>query len=167
MPKRESRFLSSRLGSEIRTITIARLSDHPEHLATAAGWIHRQWDSGSLADVEASLADGEGLPPALIALDGQRPVGIVGFKHYPLASSGGDNSKLWVNALYVEPDCRDSGIGTQLLAAGVEAAEATGRATIYVYTDVPEFYRKRGWVASHQIEGNGMHVLRRRLKSED
>jgi GNAT superfamily N-acetyltransferase len=136
---------------------IDRLDEHPGFLDIAVRWLHDEWP-GSAPEHEtvAMLRGVGGIPPALVAISGGKPVGVLGFKRHELAGE----YTLWINAVYVVPESRKAGIGSRLVAGAVDAARAHPEHRLYVYTDVPDFYRHLGWVEHRVLEDSGMIVLK-------
>ncbi len=125
-----------------KNLRIARLSEYPEHLETAVDWIASEWEPAHDA-IRKMMADSEDRPPALLALNSNVPVGVLAYKIHAFQARGTD--ELWLNALYVEPKFRRRGIGQRLVLAGLQDAEASGRQSLLVYTDISHFYERLGW----------------------
>lgn len=163
-------------------IEITRLSDHPKHSDTVVEWIYDEWGRDhkeTREDIRAVLLERPNWPGALVAISAGQVLGILGFKRYrPPLVDGEDNADdkaakeaeedqgetelaLWINILYVAEDRRGQGIGTALLDRSVQVArEVDDAGPLYVYTDVPRFYEKLGWVGvRHNING-GFDVFR-------
>ena len=53
----------------------------------------------------------------------------------------------WVAAVWVEPQCREQGVATELLATVTARAFELGESTLYLYCTDPMigFYARRGW----------------------
>ncbi|USD67637.1 GNAT family N-acetyltransferase [Vibrio sp. SCSIO 43136] len=94
------------------------------------------------------------IPPPIAILDNQKVVGGVSFIEYP--HPNGADSAIWINALLVLPQHRNHGLAKQLLEYAVTLASSYGEQRLYVYTDVPNFYRKQNWQAHHQ-NSDGKH----------
>lgn len=136
-------------------VTIEPLSNHPSALLIAARWIWETWGTKTLDETIELLDQPEDCPPSLMAAIDSRPVGVLGFGrwHKPADS-------LWINSLFVVADERSRGLGSQLLVTAVESASKLTD-ELYVLTDIPIWYERRGWVTiEHDEDGS---VLRRSL----
>jgi GNAT superfamily N-acetyltransferase len=93
-----------------------------------------------------------------------------------IAPHGGAVARTWGSCcetlqLWVEPSQRGSGLGTRLMHALHEAAQARGCRTFYLETwsfQAPGFYRKLGYESVLVLEGFGpglaKHTMVRRLR---
>ena len=129
---------------------IKKLSDQPEVLSEAATWVWEAWPVKSYAETRDSLDNPAKCPPTLIAVAGDRPVGVISFGRWRRPSDISDS--LWINALYVVEDERTAGLGSRLLS---EAVEIAGRQAddLFVYTDIGNWYQDRGWTPIETDDG--------------
>ena len=140
-------------------MVIDRLDKHPEFLDTAVRWLHDQWpDSVPEEQTVAMLSSVGPIPPALVAIDAGSPVGVLGFKRHEIEGE----HQLWINAVYVVPEARKAGIGSKLITEAMHAARSASAGHLYVYTDVPDLYRRLGWTDRSYREESGMTVLEHR-----
>ena len=144
------------------SVEILRLSDRPDHVATAAGWLFEQWGKDPLESYEAVLQDHDRRPAALLALSGGKPIGVVGFTRHQL--EGQERDELWINVLYVITTWRKKGVGRWLVSEAVKSAREFGAPMLYVYTDVPRFYEKDGWQKLRGADEHGSSLLRHALE---
>lgn len=140
-----------------RQVIVERLSQHSEYIEEVVGWIHREWGTNSKRAIKKMLSETDRIPPALVAIGSGKPVGVLGYKLHALEPAG--DIELWINVLYVEARWRRSGIGSRLLKEGVNAAMRSGRSSLCVYTDNPEFYEHRGWSRFSYNEKTEMYIL--------
>lgn len=138
--------------------TIEQLSDHPLALPIAARWIWETWGTKTLDETIDLLDQPKDCPPTLIALIDMKPVGVLGFGRWRRPDEAVES--LWINSLFVIEGERSRRLGSQLLASAVESASAFAD-ELYVFTDIPNWYRRRGWQIIE--EGDGGSVLRRSL----
>jgi len=121
----------------------ARKTPHATELVSS--WILETWGDPrgeGREELRQRLAGRRGNPEAMVAVVEGRPVGVVAFRRYPLAP---DNVEaLWIDALYVLPDHRGQGIGSQLIAIAEDIA-ARSDERLHAFTDVPGLYEKHGW----------------------
>jgi predicted N-acetyltransferase YhbS len=139
-------------------VVIDQLPRHPDFADIATDWLEDEWGSVPRAETLKMLSNTVNLPPALIAISEGRPIGVLGFKRHVIGG-GEDGPELWINAVFVVPEHRNAGIGSQLVTDAIDAVAAFGERTLYVYTDIPEFYEKRGWTRHSEREETGMTTL--------
>ena len=143
---------------------IARLDRHPEFVETAVDWFVNEWGS-TRQSAKDSLMDNEGCPPALVAMNSDGPMGILGYNIHLLLNSG-DSRELWINALYVAPQWRHRGVGARLVRKAVKQAARANRKSLFVYTDIPTFYESLGWRRLSCVEETEMHILEYAIRPE-
>ncbi|TPE44854.1 GNAT family N-acetyltransferase [Pontibacter mangrovi] len=151
-------------------IEIKYLYEVPQHFEAVADWIYRQWwqKPGNTNEVvKAPLREHllqQDLPAALVALDGERPVGSV----LVIESDGVDalpDLRPWLAALYVLPEYRGQGVGKLLVQALEQHARKAGFPDLYlVATDRVSFYRELGWRVYTKLVGkNGITIMHKRI----
>ena len=151
----------------LTTPTIHDLRDHPEHAPLAADRIwNATWrDGGAPPDsggtvLDAHLDDSP-VPLTLIALDERgRFLGTISI----VRSGHPDRPALtpWINALWVEPEQRERGIGGALLRAVTDRARALGIARLYLCTGPHrrDFYERNGWtLVEPDLDESGLCIL--------
>ena len=143
---------------------IARLDAHPATLEPVVQWILTQWPEEAAEEVRQMLLDDSDCPPTLVALAGEKPVGVLAFKSHPPAQS--DTDELWINVLFVESSHRQQGIGRRLVRDSIPHARDHGRKHLFVFTDIPQFYENLGWQRYSFNEAKQMHVLRVAISEE-
>lgn len=112
----------------------------PHHLKQLREWFIAEWGQ---VDPFEEYKDGFIVPSPLLVIDGQQLLGGLVFTRYLIP--GNKKKGLWINAIFVKPEHRGSGIGSQLIqAAEVEAASIKEK-DLFVSTDVPELYQNLGW----------------------
>ncbi|MBR90612.1 MAG: hypothetical protein CMO66_04985 [Verrucomicrobiales bacterium] len=139
---------------------IAPLIQYPDCLETAIDWVEGEW-GGARGEVSEMLLESTQCPPALVALEGEIPVGLLAFKVHEFQPAVRD--ELWINALYVVPEFRGQGIAHRLVKAAKGSAREANRQALFVYTDIPGFYEQLGWKQFSFNEASGMHVLAHEL----
>jgi predicted N-acetyltransferase YhbS len=143
---------------------IINLSRCPEHTDTVARWIFAEWADRSeltLDEVLRHLADQPTRPPTLLAVDGERVLGVLGFRR--VKYRGREPAVLFINSLFVAESSRNRGIGSALVS---EALRRVGPedAALYVYTDIRAWYESRDFQLVDQETGTGNAVLRRAIE---
>jgi GNAT superfamily N-acetyltransferase len=140
------------------TVTIEPLADHPLVLPIAAQWIWENWGTRTLDQTTELLDEPKDCPPSLVALIDKRPVGVLGFGRWRRPDEAVD--PLWINSLFVIEVERSQRVGSQLLSTAVGSASSIA-GELYVFTDIPIWYERRGWTRIEE-EDDGS-VLRLRL----
>ncbi|RPI24463.1 MAG: GNAT family N-acetyltransferase [Chloroflexota bacterium] len=144
---------------------IAYLADHPQHLKTVAAWLYNEWGrhnpESSLEKIEARLGghlNRDAMPMTLIALDGERPVGTAALQ----ASDMSTRRELtpWLAAVYVDPEHRNRGAGSELVRAVEAEARKLGIQRLYLFTpDRDQFYTRLGWRVLENTEYRSKQVV--------
>jgi predicted N-acetyltransferase YhbS len=138
-------------------IRIVHLFEMPESRATVAGWIydafwtdkHRHTPQ-SLESLLQQAISPDCIPISLLALSGDTPVGTVNLienddEHRPHLAP-------WLAALFVLPLWRNQGIGSVLVHTLQEHASRLGRRGMYLGTDNPGFYARRGATVYERVD---------------
>ena len=120
-----------------------------EHVGTVSDWLAQQWGAQSGRDagqMQRRLLQTPDCPASLLALRRGEPVGVLGFARFQRPHEL--KPSLFVDSLLVNPPNRGTGVGTLLLRRAIADARSLEK-VLYVYTNVPDFYRTRGF---HLIE---------------
>ncbi|HEX2905782.1 MAG TPA: GNAT family N-acetyltransferase [Phototrophicaceae bacterium] len=142
-------------------IKVIYLSAVPQFLPLIANWIHHEFWSPDvpvqvlLALLQNHLA-GPQIPLTLVAMADEQPVGTVSLIENDVKEK--PDLRPWLAALYVLPEYRQQGVGSQLVSAVCAAAQRLGERTLYLSAvEEVNFYARRGWQV---IETNvGPHHL--------
>jgi len=132
--------------------TLLNLKDHAQHLEQLAHWHHQQWSylnpdeslHQRMLRMQCYLND-ELIPSTFIAV-GSELLGSAAL----VVNDMETNPQLspWLASVYVAPQYRRKGIGTQLVLHTMAQAKHGGINTLYLFTpDMATFYRKLGWRA--------------------
>lgn len=119
----------------------------PHQLKQLHEWFVLEW--GQIDPFE-DTKNGFIVPSPLLAVDGQKLLGGLAFTRYPVP--GSEEIGLWVNGLFVAPEHRGIGIGSQLIQAAEVESAGIKAIELFVNTNVPELYQKLGWL---NVDGNG------------
>jgi len=66
----------------------------------------------------------------------------------------------WLGNVYVLPEYRNQGVGSQITETAVETAKLLGVKNLYLYTrDREHFYRRLGWKLLEQAEYRGREAI--------
>lgn len=130
---------------------IVPLAAARDHIPTLVRWFEAEWapwyGPNGHGDARHDLdraARHAGLPYALIALAGDRPVGTASLRADSVGSDLAPGP--WLAAILVDPDRRGGGIGTALVAAVEAAARDFGYDEIFTSTDTAAgIMLRRGW----------------------
>lgn len=80
-------------------------------------------------------------PAALLALAGEDPLGVLGYRRYAFDEQPPE--PLFINVLFVAAEHRGRGVGTALLREALQQAQRF-ESVLYVYTDAPAYYERFG-----------------------
>lgn len=144
---------------------IRDLADCPEHLPVLAEWHHSEWGpivpGGTLEWFRERLRtylDHDTLPLALVALEGDAPVGTVSLRPADMPSR--PELTPWLGAMYVRGDMRGRGVGEALVRACEQRAREMGFREMYLFaTDRVAWYGKLGWTSLGPAEHHGVKCV--------
>jgi predicted N-acetyltransferase YhbS len=127
------------------------LREQPQHLATVAEWIHRQWWSATDTPVEAierwlgSHLGEAGFPATLIAVCDGELAGSVCL--HETEAEDRPAYRPYLGALHVKPGSRGHGLGVALVRAAEAQACRLGHAALYLNAAdaLARFYEALGW----------------------
>lgn len=130
---------------------IRPLADRPDLVPTVAGWLYHQFGhlnpGASLERAVARVSERlrtQGSPMALIALDNGQPVGTASLIDHDCEDR--PDLSPWLASVYVRPEWRRTGLGSQLCRAVAGHARASGHERIYLFTpDMQPFFATMGW----------------------
>lgn len=134
-----------------RHVSVELLADHPQHVEALARW-HCEEDGRAGDDAWLAFwcrqlraeCGRQRLPIALVAVDGQTPVGHVSLVEQNMSSH--PELSPWLAGTLVHPARRGEGIGTALAQQAVSRATQLGVAALYLYTERARgFYERLGW----------------------
>jgi len=84
------------------------------------------------------------VPDPLLAVESDQLLAGLALSRYKAAD--GEQWAIWINALIVAPSHRGRGIASMLITAAESAAVTVQATEIFAKTDVPDLYRKLGWI---------------------
>jgi GNAT superfamily N-acetyltransferase len=138
---------------------IAYLADYLHFVPTLAEWHHREWHhltpwetrDGCAERLRQESKRGE-VPTTLIAVEDDLLMGSASLVVHDM--KGREDLSPWLASLYVAPEYRRQGIGTQLVQRIVQEANNLKIPALYLYTTGKEnelFYEKLGWSVKERI----------------
>ena len=148
-------------------LTIELLADHPEAIPTVCAWLIAEWgDSqarGAVEDLCAALQgqlNRDSIPVQLVALIGQRVVGVAMLKEHELKSLFPEKTN-WLGSVYVDPEFRQQGIASALVEQAVCLAQSLGIGKLHLQTLATDggLYAKLGWVPEQRVQHLGLERL--------
>ncbi|WP_339858319.1 GNAT family N-acetyltransferase [Pseudohongiella acticola] len=145
---------------------IEYLADRPDAIDLVARWYVEEWGGSNsrltLESVSRSLTSSmnrDSLPLMLLAVEQKRVVGAVELKIREMSIY--PDKEHWLGGLYVDPACRGSGIGRQLIKRAIALASTLGVSMLYLQTERLDggVYASLGWKPYEQVSNKGIDVL--------
>jgi predicted N-acetyltransferase YhbS len=152
------------------TYHLISLREQPQHLATAAEWVHGQWWSGTDTPVEAierwlgTHLGKEGFPTTLIAVSDGEIAGSVSL--HETEAEDRPTYRPYLGALFVKPGSRGHGLGVALVRAVEAHASLLGYSAIYLNAAdaLVRFYEALGWRVVERAYGRKqLNIMQRFL----
>lgn len=148
----------------IPQLRIEYLANHREHIPKLAEWHHATWQHlnphSTLLDRATRLrrnAQTGRIPITLIALLNSDPVGSASIVTADMAVKR--EYSPWLASVFVVPELRNAGIGSQLVSRAMQEAVALGVSALYLYTpDRQAFYARLGWREIELCEYHGLNM---------
>lgn len=146
----------------MKDIQIENLQEHTDLIPLLAKWHFQQWGALTGASSEqdyqkliCKYASSQKVPTTLLAIENNKTVGSVNLIESDLEI----RSELtpWIAQLYVIPEKRSRGIGSNLVRAAIDRAIEFGFDTLYLYTSgtLPFFYESLGWKTREVLQYRG------------
>jgi N-acetylglutamate synthase-like GNAT family acetyltransferase len=132
-------------------MTIAYLADYPQYLSTVAGWIFDEWGwempKSTLERIQAEFSlhlNRDRIPLTMLALIERQPVGTASIFLHDMDTRM--DLSPWLAAVYVLPQFRGQGIGSQLVRTIEGVATRLQLERLYLFTpDREDFYARLDW----------------------
>lgn len=153
----------------MRHVDINRLEDVPDLAPTVAKWIEAEWRRLPVHDYFDAVAnrawsERQLLPRTLVAVHNGVAIGTVSLLLDDMDTRSDLNP--WLGCLYVVPDCRKHGLGTQLIQHAEGLATSLGIDLLFLFT-VHEgaLFSKLGWIKIGEefYEGANSTVMKKNL----
>ena len=139
-----------------------------EIASTLVDWIEDEWgeETGQTREeIAERLFAHVDCPPTHAAVEASsgQPLGVITFRRF--ASPERDEFAVWIDALFVNPEHRNCGIGSRLIQAADDLVRPFEN-LMYVYTNLPPLYERIGWREVVPANDAGCSKLRKDLESE-
>ena len=140
---------------------IGYLADYPQYLPTVAGWVFDEWGwempGSTLESILAEFSlhlNRDRIPFTMLALVDAQPVGTASLFLHDMDIRM--DLTPWLAAVYVLPEFRGQGIGSQLVRAIEGVATRLQLERLYLFTpDQAAFYARLGWSVLETAEYRG------------
>jgi GNAT superfamily N-acetyltransferase len=137
---------------------IAYLADYPNYLLIVAGWIFDEWGwempGSTLESIQTKFSlqlNRERIPLTMLALVESQPVGTTSISFHDMDTRM--DLSPWLAAVYVLPEFRGRGVGSQLVRGIEAAATRLQLERLYLFTPNREsFYAHLGWSVLETVE---------------
>ena len=146
-------------------IIIEHLAKHMAEIPTLAMWVHEEWGhllpdttlEAFISDFENRTTPGQ-IPETFVALADDKPLGMASLvKHDMLTRK---DLSPWLASVYVPPNSRNGGVGSRLVKAVMQEAEAMGVEKFFLFTpDRVKFYQRQGWKVLEEYHYRGEEVV--------
>lgn len=146
---------------------VESIADHLDLVDTIARW---HWDEWGHVDPEGSVeswakglrerTNRDRVPTTFVALEGDELLGSATLVDNDMSTR--PDLWPWVAGVYVKPERRGQGVGSDLMRHVVRKAAQMGIKKLYLYTgSAREFYERLGWrfVAEEPYEGNIASIM--------
>ena len=150
------------------------LADQPALIPVLANWFYDEWgrrDPSSSPERMGQILGGylnkDKIPLTIILLRGSQPIASASLKIREMETH--PQYLNWLGGVFVHPDYRDQGIGSQLVEYSANEAKSLRVNELYLYTrSHEEFYTRLGWqvIEKPLYEGCLAIVMRRILSVE-
>lgn len=150
------------------------LADQPALIPVLADWFYDEWgrsDPSSSPERMGQILGGylnkDKIPLTIILLRGSQPIASASLKIREMETH--PQYLNWLGGVFVHPDYRDQGIGSQLVEYSANEAKSLRVNELYLYTrSHEEFYTRLGWqvIEKPLYEGCLAIVMRRMLSVE-
>jgi GNAT superfamily N-acetyltransferase len=137
---------------------IVYLADYPQNLPTVAGWIFDEWGwempGSTLEGIQAEFSlhlNRDRIPLTMLALAEGQPAGTASIFLHDMDARM--DLTPWLAAVYVVPEFRGQGIGSQLVREIEAVAIRLQLERLYLFTpDQEAFYARLGWSVLETID---------------
>jgi GNAT superfamily N-acetyltransferase len=129
-------------------------STAPHHLAELQKLFSLEWGE---IDLFANRHQHIAIPAPLLALFGQNKLaGGLSFTSYTKPDK--ESPAIWINAVFVVPECRRMGIASKLVREAEIVASRLSFNELFVLTDIPDLYQQLNWALVEEKPPNSILV---------
>lgn len=152
-------------------VKIDYLAERPAFIPTLSEWFLREWRDfyagRTWEDVASTFyqrLNRSRLPLALVAFEGERPLGTISLLEESISTR--KHLTPWLGGLYVREDARRDGIGKRLIEAAVGEAGKLGVEQLFIgIRRAEDYYLKLGWALVERMDYHGEEITIMRLDS--
>jgi GNAT superfamily N-acetyltransferase len=151
------------------------LADQPQLLPILADWFYEEWgdtDAGRspeyMRQVLSSYLNRDRIPLAIVRMRGSRPIATASLKIREMETH--PQYLHWLGGVYVHPDFREQGIGSQLVEFAAREAQKFSVQDLYLYTrSHASFYSRLGWqeIERTLYKNRAAVIMKRNLSTEE
>jgi N-acetylglutamate synthase-like GNAT family acetyltransferase len=143
------------------------IADRVEAIPVVARWLFEEWgrlDAGSSCEKTcATISEScnrDRAPLMILAIEGNSVVGCAALKPHEMVSIF-PNYEPWLGSVYVHPEHRNRGLGSQLTMKVVDIATSIGVKQLFLQTVRLDggLYARLGWTPMEQVRYRGEDVL--------
>jgi len=129
-------------------------------------FLHKNLSFNLIMHEYRKRAESDELPCSFAAIWDEFPVGMVSLRKTDLLSR--EDLSPWLSALYVLPEYRNRGIGSELIETVLNSSRMKGFKRIFLFLDnrdiieLEKFYSSRGWIYlddGHDCDGNNTKIF--------
>ncbi|MBK5108811.1 MAG: GNAT family N-acetyltransferase [Anaerolineales bacterium] len=147
------------------------LADQPQLLPVLADWFYAEWGHHNPQGSKQSMQDElrgnlnkDRVPLTIVWIQGSKPVASASLKIREMDTH--PQYLHWLGGVFVHPDFRAQGIGSQVVEFTAAQASRLKVAELYLYTRNHEnFYARLGWrvIEEPVYEGRVVSIMKRKL----
>lgn len=138
-------------------------------LERGAQYIWKQWGNESNFDfykdcIENSISNNKSLPKFYLMLDRDKIIGCYALLTNDIISR--QDLMPWFACLFVDEKYRNRGLAEKLIEHGLNESQKRGFNTLYLSTDLNDFYEKKGWnyySKGYSVFGNEIKIYSKKL----
>ncbi|HAU5563024.1 TPA: GNAT family N-acetyltransferase [Serratia fonticola] len=148
-------------------IKIVALSEVLHHASHITDWLWQAFGEGTSREFYDSIVrsslNGAEYPVTFVALDGDVPLGTVGFWRCDLISR--QDLYPWIAALYVDEPARGNGLSEALQQHVLNYARERGHEKLWLWSTFGGYYERFGW--QYQCDALEFPDVRVKVYSQD
>lgn len=143
------------------------LSNRQDAIPTIGRWYHQEWGLRLRGDTEEQSIRGlyiylntDQIPFMLVATDQNDVIGVAQLKYREMGDVFPEKEH-WLGGVFVAPNHRGQGIGSQLAEEIARRAPSYGVSTLHLQTEHLDggLYLNLGWQPVEQVDNHGLKVL--------